>query len=242
MRRTIASLLAVIPLLGVGCGGSSGVSEDDAIAALKKLGGKNAVVVTGDGRAHKINLFNKGAKDDDIANLKPMTAVKTVDLSGCNLTDAGLEHLKGLTQVDFLSLKRNSDITDAGIAHLKGLTRLQTLDLEGTKITDASLEIIKNMPQLVKLNLNKTGVTDAGLAQLKSLTRLKQLQLNDTAVTDAGLEHVQQLGSLTELFIQDAKVSIAGSDKFRAARPGVQVNYSTRDPLPVDPDAKEEKN
>ena len=40
------------------------------------------------------------------------------------VTDAGLEHLKGLTQLQGLSLS-GTQVTDAGLEHLKGLTQLQ---------------------------------------------------------------------------------------------------------------------
>ena len=45
------------------------------------------------------------------------------------MTDAGLEHLKGLTQLQSLCLG-NTKVTDAGLEHLKGLTQLQSLHLD----------------------------------------------------------------------------------------------------------------
>ena len=44
------------------------------------------------------------------------------------MTDAGLEHLKGLTNLQSLDLTFTK-VTDAGLEHLKGLTKLQSLDL-----------------------------------------------------------------------------------------------------------------
>ena len=58
-----------------------------------------------------------------------------VDLASTKVTDAELEHLKGLTRLEFLVLT-NTEVTDAGLTHLEGLTRLQTLYLSGTKVTD----------------------------------------------------------------------------------------------------------
>ena len=53
-------------------------------------------------------------------------------------TDAGLAHLKGLTNLTDLNLYR-TQITDAGMVHLKGLTGLQGLDLYGTQVTEAGI-------------------------------------------------------------------------------------------------------
>ena len=48
------------------------------------------------------------------------------------VTDAGLEHLKGLTSLQIL-VARQTQVTDAGLEHLKGLTSLQGLDLRARR-------------------------------------------------------------------------------------------------------------
>jgi Leucine-rich repeat (LRR) protein len=54
------------------------------------------------------------------------------------ISDAGLEHLKGLTSLTSLNLTslslKGSQITDTGLEHLKGLTSLTSLTLFGTQI------------------------------------------------------------------------------------------------------------
>ena len=55
------------------------------------------------------------------------------------MTDAGLKHLEGLTQLQWLSLN-DTKISDAGLEHLKGLTQLQSLWLLRTKVTDAGVK------------------------------------------------------------------------------------------------------
>ena len=57
--------------------------------------------------------------------------------------------------------------TDADLEHLKGLSELQHLNLTGTKVTDAGLEHLKGLTALRGLDLGLTQVTDAGVAQLK---------------------------------------------------------------------------
>ena len=51
------------------------------------------------------------------------------------MTDAGLEHLKGLNRLQRLWLN-STQVADAGLEHLKGLTQLQELGLASTKVTD----------------------------------------------------------------------------------------------------------
>ena len=61
-----------------------------------------------------------------------------------SVTDEGLAHLKGLTQLRFLHLS-STQVTDAGLVHLKGLTRLRTLCLISPQVTDASLAKLKQV-------------------------------------------------------------------------------------------------
>jgi hypothetical protein len=65
-----------------------------------------------------------------------MTAIK-LDLTQTEVGDGELEHLKGLTQLQTLSLGER--VSDAGLAHLKGLPQLQSLDLRAAKVSDAAI-------------------------------------------------------------------------------------------------------
>ena len=51
---------------------------------------------------------------------------------------------------------------DAGLIHLKGMTDLQFLSLSSTRITNAGLASLRGMTHLTALNLDDTGVSAAG--------------------------------------------------------------------------------
>ena len=57
-------------------------------------------------------------------------------LTGTGVTDVGLIHLEGLTDLRELYLS-DTAVTDAGLVHLEGLTSLQHLSLSDTAVTDA---------------------------------------------------------------------------------------------------------
>jgi hypothetical protein len=61
------------------------------------------------------------------------------DLGFTQITDAGLEHLEGLTNLEVLLLD-GTRATDAGLMHLKGLTNLEVLYLDDTQITDEGVK------------------------------------------------------------------------------------------------------
>jgi len=73
-----------------------------------------------------------------------------------------------------------TNVTDAGLEHVKGLTQLQSLDLACTRVTDAALEHLKGVTLLQSLSLGFTNVTHAGLEHLEGLRRLQWLQLQNS--------------------------------------------------------------
>lgn len=87
-------------------------------------------------------------------------------LSDMQITDAGLEHLKGLARLKYLNLS-GTQVTDAGLARLQGLTSLTFLNLRDTRISDAGLAYLKGLASFRVLNLSGTQITDAGRAELK---------------------------------------------------------------------------
>ena len=116
-------------------------AQDNAIAAIKKLGG-NVMV---DAKSGEVTVF----------------------FTDTQITDAGLVHLKGLTSLTVLGLF-GTQITDAELEHLKGLNSLTYLYLNGTKLSDAGLVHLKGLNSLTYLYLTGTQVTDAGLAEIKA--------------------------------------------------------------------------
>lgn len=62
--------------------------------------------------------------------------------------DEGLEHLRGLPALEFLSLA-GTEITDVGLATIRDLSALRTLFLGYTKVTQEGVaELIRSRPDL----------------------------------------------------------------------------------------------
>lgn len=62
-----------------------------------------------------------------------------LNLAGTAVTDAGLQHLSGLTNLEWLDLSGTA-IGDGGLQHLSGLKNLQHLDLSRTRVGDTEIE------------------------------------------------------------------------------------------------------
>jgi hypothetical protein len=137
-------------------------AQQEAVKAIRKLGGSvveepsDGVIRTAVAGVGK--LFGEDLSGD----------VTGVSFGGTQVTDAGLVHLRGLTQLEWLTL-HSTQVTDAGLVHVRGLTRLQGLNLSSTQVTDAGLEHLRGLTRLTYLHLSNTQVTDASVNELKKV-------------------------------------------------------------------------
>lgn len=124
-KTDVQPILPGVPTAGESSGVGSRVNwgsaeQAAAVAEIVRLGGKVTV--------------------DESRPDKPVTSV---DLAKTRVTDAGREHLKGLTQLQWLNLEETR-VTDVGLQHLKRLTQLKKLDLMGTPVTAAGIKGLQN--------------------------------------------------------------------------------------------------
>lgn len=146
-----------------GAGGSTSAIDAAALARLRAAGAMTAPLH----RGSDLLLVDFGpaalrTTDEHLALLPPLAAhVAWLDLSGAEITDAGLERLRGLP-------------------------RLERLHLDGTRVGDAGLRLLRDLPSLAFLNLHGTRATDRGLAALAALPALREVVVAGTSVTEAG--------------------------------------------------------
>jgi Leucine-rich repeat (LRR) protein len=96
-----------------------------------------------------LGLVNTGLTDTGLANLKKLTLLEHLAISGNpKITDKGMQTVKGFERLRVLYLG-NTSITDEGLMELKGLEGLRTLSVSGTKVTqDAAEKFADDMPNL----------------------------------------------------------------------------------------------
>lgn len=109
---------------------------------------------------------SKEFNDEKLAELKPIASqIKWMDLARTQVTDKGLAHVAGMSNLTRLHLE-NTTVTDAGLDSLKGLSNLEYLNLYGTQVSDAGLEKLAGLKNLKKVFVWQTKVTDAGATKL----------------------------------------------------------------------------
>jgi hypothetical protein len=161
-QYSLGTLLAFVALCALACSWLAvkmrrAERQRNATTAIEKLGGS----VAWDDRVSKWPRCLRNVLGDDF-----FVSVKDVWLNSTEVTDAGLEHLKGLCELQELFLD-GTHVTGAGLEHLKGLSQLWGLYLGGTHVTDAGLKHLKRLSQLEFLVLRDTRVTDNGIRRLQ---------------------------------------------------------------------------
>jgi hypothetical protein len=164
--------------------------EREWVASISDMGGR---VLYDDERGGSAGRSENWRPDwlNEMLGYNFFNEVEGVDLMGQVVTDAALANIAPLTQLKTLNLV-GTGISDAGLANLTGLEQLHELYLANTKIGDSGLENLTGLRQLQLLNLNGTEVSDAGLSNLERLTKLRKLYLARTNVTEAGVDELQR--------------------------------------------------
>lgn len=112
--------------------GYTGITE----AGLKNLEGLNALKF--------LDLAGVDLSREGLIQLQSLSSLGGLNLSQTSITDDDLEPLTGLETLTMLMLGHNEiGISDAGLEHLKRLTNLEHLSLQGTKVTEAGIHELK---------------------------------------------------------------------------------------------------
>ena len=90
--------------------------------------------------------------DDDMIHLKELTSLKELSLCDAQITDAGMKHLRQLTNLVVLDLSYCPHVSEAGLRELEGLTKLRSVRSEGMGFSRERFELWGLGPDLQQWN------------------------------------------------------------------------------------------
>ncbi|HEY1066594.1 MAG TPA: hypothetical protein VGE52_10810, partial [Pirellulales bacterium] len=147
-----------------------------------------------------LNIIATKLNDDWIVPLNRLHKLKTLKFTNNGkLTDAGLEKLSGLTQLESFSFV-GTKMQGHAFAKFEGWTKLTRSSFRGSSLDDAGLQFLcERFPNYESLSLAHAHFTDAGAVHLAKLTKLKGLELGSReatpnclqAITTLSLEYLQ---------------------------------------------------
>jgi hypothetical protein len=115
--------------------------------------------------------------------------VDCFDFSRTSIGDDDLARVREMPWIESLDLRATS-ITEVGVGRLVGLDSLHTLNLASTDATDAALRSIGRLSSLRDLDLSSTSIGDGELSRLQGLTQLERLDLRLTDATAEGMRRL----------------------------------------------------
>ena len=162
--------------------------------------------------------------DKDVEALREAPPLKAINLDGTLTGDAAVRLIAEVhPQVGSLSLSETG-VTDETLKAVAPLKELHFLRLDKTAVTNEGLKLLPTDFPVRELSLWRNHVTDDGAGILAKLKFLRSLSLDGTGVTDAGLLRLASNPALKELRVSNTKVTAPGVEKFRKARPDVELH------------------
>ena len=115
----------------------------------------------------------------------------SVDFQERQVTDENVAQLKLLTAIRSVVL-RDHRLTGEGWQALNALPDLRILKMKGPLITDEHLKHISTLQKPNYLIFEETSITDAGLKYLADLTNVGELQIHGTKLTPDAVERLER--------------------------------------------------
>jgi len=145
---------------------------DAELAAIGKLSGLKSLTLYGKCR---------GLNDATVGHLKALSRLEALHTEGAELSDAGLEGLAALGNLQAVSFFHlslaNKSFTGKGLVHLKKCPKLQRLTVAGIFMGDEGFAAISEMVQLRDLRTWHTYQTQAANGMIAKLPNLVSLQM-----------------------------------------------------------------
>ena len=211
--------------------------DENAVKALAAIG---AQTKTDDhGHVTEVNLRDTEATDETLAGISGLKHVQSLllndlpvtdvglaalsdagwpltnlDLRGCAVSNAGLDHIVGFSSLKALRLSGSNGKTtvdDGGAAAIAQLPNLKVLALDRLKISSDGLHRMLTLNNLEEFYLAETAIDDNGLALIPQFEHLKKLRLSHNQITDAGIAHLANIVGLVDLDLsENSRLSDAG--------------------------------
>lgn len=165
---------------------------------------------------HELGVSNCGLNDSHMSILGQMTSLQTLNMeNNPAVTDSGLSHLTGLTQLLELRMGKCHQLTDAGMLHLQCVCHLNTLNINGCyKVTCHGLSHLIELP-LQDLSICQLLISDSYMAVVGQMSHLRKLRMSggnilSNHVTDIGMSHLSRLSLKCFSMYDSCGVSTSG--------------------------------
>jgi len=133
-------------------------------------------------------------------HLGHIIALESLNIISTKASDQWIEPLGKLTNLKKLTFTNNGKLTDAGLEHLAGLKQLETFAFVGTEMKGHAFEKFQGWTNLTHSSFRGSSIDDEGLRLLcERFPNYQSLSLAHAKFTDAGAVNLAKLTKLTSL-------------------------------------------
>lgn len=157
-----------------------------------------------------LTFYNADIRDEDMVHLSELRQIEQLEITGEQLTNAGLRHIEKMTRLVSLLSIDCPRIDDDGLASLSGFHRLIQLDLSRTRISGRGLQYLHGLSSLLALDLSYTQLDDVHVHEVTKFVKLERLELAGTRITSKGLSDLTMLSNIKSLRLDDTKIDDEG--------------------------------
>ena len=137
---------------------------------------------------HEVKLILNPAAGSDLSFLTemPPDALHTLTLTGAQVANAGMEHVRQLTGLRGLEL-RNTAVNDEGLLRLSVLSHLEEVTLLNINMTDTGFAVFVNFPNMRILVIRQAQLTNRSIPLIRQMRGLRILHLERSGISREGL-------------------------------------------------------
>lgn len=163
--------------------------EELALSPYESLRDRNLVILKHMTRLRRLDVsFNRELTGTGFAQIAPMNSLEELNVSYCQVADAGLAEIVRCKGIKSLDLTYSSDITDQGMVYLSELKELQKLILSSSRISPEGLKRVAQFPKLEYLEIQQPIMNDERLEIFMAMKSLKEFKIGRSQVTAGGIE------------------------------------------------------
>jgi hypothetical protein len=167
-------------------------------------------------------LSSNGVTDKGLESIGKLKGLERLTLLGCPVPRSGLNHLNGLSNLQYLHVDSGPSGTEKAQADeltldLSGLQRMEDVYLSGLALHDEDLAFLRNLPSLKSLMIQpRTALSGQSLRYVSHLPELNRLLISGLSrCTGGDLAPLAGLANLKDLTlggeIPDTALSALGS-------------------------------
>ena len=174
----------------------------------QQIGDWEGIVLTDETaeRVWKITAEDKELSGILPSDLAKLTELRSLDLSGNQITGTVPSWLTHLKNIEVLNLGDNS-LTGSVPSDISNATKLKTLNLRNNQLTGAVPTSLGTLANLENLVLNDNRLTGTIPVELASITTLRDLRLFDNNLTGGVPSQLGNLSNLEDLILSENQLT-----------------------------------